>query len=389
MRPWLVVLAAACGGGGGAKTGPTITVQALAGDTSAATASVITHRADGSVIDSALADAAGNAVLKTEAGALVSIEFPTDPSQPVAIVTTLAPAADGELTVYGPPPPPAPPVVIGTLAISAPAITADSYDVDLGCVDFHFPNLAQPIDLAAACAGTDTNIDVLVRAYSAGVLVGYAADRMPLSTTVFAPSQWQTTTGSVPVMLDGVSPALDWIIVSDGLPFAAQPITDPAPVWTGLVVDATTVHATLGAAPSTQRTTRETSGAPATIDFAPTDFLPPITPTLAASGSALHWTASVPGADAVVVSLSWTGTLSVDWELVLPPDTSDAMLVSAFAPEGAPAAEQVRYLDAPQAASFSDVLAAGLHVEDLQASRIVVPPSDGEIRETIATGFTP
>lgn len=389
MRFALVVVVAACSGRD--KTGPTITVHALAGDSGAPMASVVTHRADGSTIDSVNADAAGNAVVETEDGALVSIELPSDGTQPVALVTTVAPAAGGELTVHGPPAPPSPPVVIGTLAIDPPPITADSYDIDLGCVDLHFVNLAQPIDLSAACSGSDTTIDVLLRAYSGATLAGYAADRVQLidSSASFAPAQWQTATGSVPVMLDGVAPALDWTLWADGLPFAAQPISDPAPVWTGLMVDAATVHATLGTAPVTQSTTREIAGAPSMIAFAQADFLPPITPSLSASSNALHWSASVPGADAVVVSLVWSGTPATDWELVLPPDATDVVLPSSLALQDAPTSGQLRYLDAPATASFSDVLAAGLHVEDLQASRIVTRPTDGEIRETIATGFAP
>jgi hypothetical protein len=227
---------------------------------------------------------------------------------------------------------------------------------------------------------------------------------VPLSgdTAVFAPAQWDTQTGAVPITSTNVTPALDWILWSDTLPFDAQAIQGSAPIWNNLVVDKTTVHATLAQIATAQITTREAPGIPTTIAFSDTDFLPPIDVTLALdpSSTALTWTPANVGADVVDVRLSWVAGVrphAVVWDVVLAPDASsahlpklDGDLASAVGPPDATPDALVRYVDGPDTASFSDVLAAGLYIEDRsQPASIVAHPTNGQVRETDATGYTP
>jgi len=218
---------------------------------------------------------------------------------------------------------------------------------------------------------------------------------------VFQPAQWSTTTGAVPITLDdAIAPALDWVLYCDGLPFAAQPISGSAPVWTGLVVDAAEIHAAIANGPIVQRTTRELAGAPTAIELGAADFLPPIAQTLAldeSSSLALTWAAASPGGDAVDAHLTWTvGTTTVVWDAVLPPDATsapfppaDPTLAALVLPPAATPTALLRYVDGAAAASFDDVLAAGIYADDPTAPpTVVAKPSDGEIRESDAMGFT-
>lgn len=402
MWRWLLVLVVACSGRGGGS-GKTAAVFALAGGAPEPQATVVSHRADGTILDEQLADPTGRADVAVEAGARISVVFPAASTQAssISIITTMAPAPGGSIDIYGPPDPSGPPTVIGTLTIAPQQpITADAYDVALGCIVLHLPSLSQVIDVASTCAGSDTNLDVLVTATSGGALAGYAAGRVSIADggAVFQPAQWDPMPGSIPITLDGVAPALDWVLWSDGLPFAAQPLTGTtAPVWNGLVVDSATVHATIASGPSSQVTTRELAGMPTAIAFAATDFLPSIAQTLAqdpGTGLAVHWAAASPGADALDLRLSWTsGMQRVVWDSVLPPDATATALPALGGNLSAPAAPPdalLRYLDGPAATSFSDVAAGGIHVEDPDhPSTIVTPPSSGDIRETDASGFAP
>ncbi|HEY1557947.1 MAG TPA: hypothetical protein VGF94_24125 [Kofleriaceae bacterium] len=386
---------------------PTVTVHVLAGTAGEADATVISYSPTGELIDEELADPTGDAFVATTDGALISVFYPGDPSTATAqiqVVTTEAPAAGGDITIFGPPDPPSgPPTVVGVLQVEpVQPITADSYAIELGCYTFTETTLVNPIDLAAACVGTDLNVNALVLATSAGTLAGYAATRLPLGDggVVFAPAQWDTTTGSIPITLDdGVAPALDWVLYSDGLPFAAQPIAGTAPVWNGLVVDGAEVHANVTAGALSQVTTRELAGAPAAIEFGAADFLPPLAASLALDTSrslALTWTASAIGADAIDAHLTWTtGTTTVVWDAVLPPDATgvgfppaDSALAALVVPPAATPSARLRYIDSPAAQSFADVLAAGIQADASTAPPVVVAkPATGEVRETDATGF--
>ena len=316
VRVLLCSVLVACGT---SRDGPHAIVIAEAGDAPEPGASVVTHRADGSVIDSALPDATGRAAVGVEPGAFVSVVFPSG-----AIVTTVAPPeAGGALVVHGPVPD-APPVVAGALRVApSAAIAADDFETDLGCTTTHVAALPVVIDINARCFGTDARLDVLVRAFHAGQLAGYVATRIePVDGVAeFDPGAWQTTVPNVPVMLAGVAPALDWVALADGLPFAPQPITGGAPLWTGLAI----------------------------------------------SGATLTWTAADVGADAVDLHLAG------EWDVVLPPDASGFVLPAIAAT--LPTEGFARYLDS----SALDGFAA---ISDLSVDEPLVVPPGGELRET-------
>lgn len=400
-RVVLVAAVGACASRDSA-TGPTVDIVALAGGAGDPGAIVIAHRANGQVLDEQMADAVGRARVHVEDGGWISVVFPRKAQ--TSVVTTLAPKAGGELDIYGPDPDPGPPVVAGTLLVMpGQDAGADDYELDLGCLTLHVPSFTQPIDLNALCFGSDTNLDLLIRASRAGAPVGYAAGRLPLADGVvqFQPAQWDTTTGSVPITLDGVAPTLDWVLHSDGLPFAAQPIAGSAPIWTGLEVDGATVHAVIASGATAQATTREIAGPPLSIALSAADFLPPIAPALAldpGAGLSLHWAAASPGADVVDLRLTWqVAGHSVVWDSVLPPDATSAILpagdggaADALGPPDAMPTALLRYIDGPAANGFADVAAAGLHVEDpVQPATILPRPADGELRETDTTGYVP
>ena len=404
MKSPLLVLVAACAAcaSRGSAGGPAVDIVALAGGAGDPSATVIAHRANGQVLDEQMPDAVGHAQVHVENGGWITVVFPRKAQ--TSVVTTLAPAAGGELDIYGPDPDPGPPVVAGTLVVMpGQDAGADDYELDLGCLTLHVPSFAQPIDLNALCFGSDTNLDLLIRATRAGAPVGYAAGRLPLvdGTVQFQPPQWDTTTGSVPITLDGVQPALDWVLYSDGLPFAPQPISGTAPIWTGLQTDGATVHAAIASGATVQATTREISGPPLSIAFAAADFLPPIAPSLALDpgpGVSLHWAASSTTADVLDLRLTWqVAGHAVVWDAVLPPDATSAILpagdggaADALGPPDAMPAALLRYIDGPAANGFADVAAAGLHVEDpVQPATIVARPADAELRETDTTGYVP
>jgi hypothetical protein len=400
----LVIALAACGGSSHTN-GDTVTVYAYAGEFGVPNATVISYSSSGTLIDEEEADPTGMATVESSDGALLAVVFPGGTTQ-IQVVTTLAPAAGGSVTVHGPPGPPSgPPTVVGVLEVEPmQPITADSYAIQLGCYTFTEPSLVNPIDLASECVGTDLNLDVLVVASSGGAAAGYAAARLPLDDggVIFAPASWNTTTGTIPITLDdGVAPALDWVLYSDGLPFAAQPISGTAPVWTGLVVDGTEVHANVTAGARSQVTTLEIAGSPAAIEFGAADFLPAITQTLAASEPSstsmmLTWTAAAVGADVVDSHLTWTTDgVTIVWDAVLPADSTgidfpptDAALAAMVLPPAATPTAMLRYIDSPSAQSFADVLAAGIYADASTAlPAIVAKPTSGEVRETDATGF--
>jgi hypothetical protein len=359
-----------------------ITVHALAGDAAASGATIITHRATGEVIDVLAADAVGDATLGSEDAALVTLVM-SDAGQPLAVITTPAPPADGELTVHGPPRiDHAPPVPAGQLVIQpTSSLAADHYVVELGCVQLQLASLAQPIEVAGSCLGSDTYLDVLVHAYAGATLLGYLAGHVQLDQVAMLTGDWQTTATAVPITLDSVTPTLAWTLWADGLPFSSGPITNPAPLWNGLAIDAATVRAAVAA----QVTTREVPTAPTALAFGPADFLPPVmpAPTLDATTLAASWTSANPGADVLDLHAMWTvsGT-AITWDAVLPPDAIEITLPSVdpsygLVPADAAPAAIVRYVDGP-----GDGFPGELHVEDRVEPTIVARPHDGQIRVT-------
>lgn len=425
MRVVLVAaLLAACGG---SHHGPTqlVEVYAFTGDTQPAEGvTVIAHTAAGAPIDSTTADASGHAEMQSEDGALITVVFPAMPmtiTPSLWLVTAPAPAAGGELDIHGPIDlDSTPPTVAGPLDVAPKhqLQNAATFQIQLGCTITQVATLPTSVDVSSRCLGSDSNLDALVLGYDASSppqVVGYTAARLDLSTgaATLAPDQWTTATGSVPITLDASitpTPLLDWVLWADGLPFGAQPISGTAPVWTGLAVDAATVHATL-ATPSTSRiTTLEIAGAPTAVSFAASDFLPPIDLTLAldtSSGDHFTWASATTGADAIDLHLEWDvglrgpvvppGSHHVVWDVVLPPDATDATLAqlggdlgALVGPPDATPDAILRYVTAPTPMGFDALVGNGLYVEAQTGVSTIAPrPTSGELRETRATGYAP
>src|SRR5574338_15568 len=115
----LVLLAGCTSPGTGSRR---VVVNAIAGDRDAAGVTVVSHAADGTVIDQVVADDSGRAPLVVDDDALVSVVFPTgtEPSITFHVITTSAP--DTELTVYGPAGSSETAPVVGMLTVNGPAL---------------------------------------------------------------------------------------------------------------------------------------------------------------------------------------------------------------------------------------------------------------------------
>jgi len=401
MRLAVILLVAACtrGSSHGSRT---VTVTAFAGEREEPGAIVIGHAANGDVIDETTTDAVGTAEVGIDDGALISIVFGTSV---LSVVTT--PAPDGGLVVHGPPNVMSPPLVVGALQIDAPALSgATYYDVDLGCVTVRETGFPAVIDIGACSTGSDSRLDVLVRGYHdaggdppAPVLDGYAAARVQMLDGVaqLTIASWETSTSTVPVVLDGVAPYVTLTLLADHLPFETPAVTDHAQLWTGLVVDASRVEAALLGAPNTARmTTRELVGAPTAIQLGAADFLPEIAVTASVASQdplALTWDAAGIG-DAANLHATWqVDQHHVVWDAVLPPDATGVTLpavadVELVPAELVPVDVVLRYIDGSDHADFAALVAAGIHAEaTISASTIAVRPIDGEIRTSHAIGL--
>jgi len=371
---WLYafVILAACRSSGG--DGPTIDVFALAGEVQPeAGALVLATNVDGSPIDEQTTAGDGHAALEYEAGELVTIEFVR--MNVTQLVTTPAPST-GMLAIHGPLADRAP-IIAGALAITAPPITASSFVVDLGCTQIVLPSVPATVNILATCFGTDSSIDVLVRALQDGNTVAYSAARVPVIDEVgmLDISDWTMVSDtSIPIAQNDLSAAITLDEVADGFVFPAITGTE---VWTGLVSDQTRVHAV--AANTT--TTQFTAGLPASIAFAASDFLPAATTQLARAQSMFSWTAFGVG-DLVNLHAAWS---TFTWDAVLPPD---ATTIGFPDPNIAVPADGVttslRAIDGPDTASFDDVQAGGIRIQGPTGATIVPPPTAGEVKETSA-----
>ncbi len=367
MRRVVLVVLAACGGS--SHDGPTASVIALSGDAPEPAASVLSHRADGSIIDTVMPDPTGHAEVAIEPGALITVVFPSMPPQ---IVTTLAPA--GDLTVHGPPADPSPSVAGALGIMPVMALGAASYDVELGCLTVHEPQLPATIDVIGPCLGSDENLDILIHGRDgAGTEVGYAAGRVALNGDVaeFDPPMWLTSGTPVPVTVEGVAATVTWALYADGLAFDRATITGGATLPTGLAVDAMTVAIT-----ADQRVTTESfTTAPTAIAVSAADLLPPVTPMPARSGDALSWTAPSLSAAAVDVRITWSEGV---WDVVGPPDLASVVLPAITNTPALPSQIAVRYLAATGVTDFSAI--TEMFAEQTGDDDIVALPPDGRIQ---------
>jgi hypothetical protein len=373
----LAVLAA-CGGRSGPSHHGTLT--AMSGAYPEPNATVISHSINGDKLDETQADAVGVADIGYEPGALVSVMFPgtiTDATPAISIIT--APFTDG-MTVVGPPTDVGPTDSGGGLQMKPKNINADAFDIQLGCATFHVTSMPTVLDVGARCMGSDTNVDVLITATSGGVEVGHVAGRVPMvdGMAEFDPPSWDTSYTMIPVTAAGGA-AVTWSLITDGLPFTTPAGSVPA----GLMFDRIVVDADL--ASGARHTTRYLPAAPASIDFADTDFLPAITSSLTGSYA---WTPQ-PLGDAVDLRADWaaatgsaavvpTGPQHITWDAILPPDAAAVV----FPPVGfTPVSPDVvlRYVDSSAIDAFPAM--------EVHGDTSVPPIADGEIRITQAAGL--
>jgi hypothetical protein len=371
---WLYafVILAACRSGN--SDGPSIDVFALAGEVQPeAGALVLATNVDGTPIDNQTTAGDGHASLAYEAGELVTIEFVR--MTVTQVVTTPAPST-GMLAIHGPLADRAP-IIAGVLAITAPPITANSFVIDLGCTQIVLPSLPATVNILATCFGTDSSIDVLVRALQDSNTVAYSAERVPVVDEIgmLDISDWTMLSDtSIPVAQNDVSAVVTLDEVADGFVFPAITGTE---VWTGLISDQTRVHGVV----ANTTTTQFTAGLPTSIAFAASDFLPAATTQLARAQSTFSWTAFGVG-DLTNLHAAWP---MFTWDVVLPPD---ATTIGFPDPNIAVPADGVstvlRAIDGPDTASFDEVQAAGIRIQAPTGATIVPPPTAGEVKETSA-----
>jgi hypothetical protein len=403
VRKAVVVVAfAACSRG---PSGPTQTVVALAGDVEPeAGATVLSHRADGTILDDQVADATGTAAVQTEPGAYITAVFPAliaPLPTTISLVSAPSPNDDSDFVLHGPPHQLVPIVVAG-LTVMGPALPgALDYTVDLGCNTQMSTTLPAIVDVIGPCEGTDTNLDILVRGYDGNdALLGYAAAREPIgmdqsgnSIAELDVDTWQTTGTMVPVTQTGITADVALTLISDTLAFDTPAIANgEALVWDGLVVDSSIATASMGG----QTANQYTPGTPSAIAFSTADFMGAIAaPTLALDVTLdVAWPAiTLTGPDALDLHLSWTidgqTVQTITWDAVLPPDTSEiafpqldptTQMVIALPIDPSAIAGQLSALASSDLTDFSDLQAAGIYAN----STIVPTPTNGEIRASSA-----
>jgi hypothetical protein len=398
MKLAVAVLAvAACRGDNPGKV-DSVGVYAFAGDSDPeGGATVLSHRANGDPLAGATADAVGSAQIPIEVGGTITVVFPGNVSSltpVISLVTVPAPPAGSELDVHGPPHPRTASAA-GLLLVSPPAMTADSYTIDLGCTVSQVTGLPASINVSSLCLGSDANLDVLVTAHTGGAVVAYAAGRVELvdAFAMFEPAAWDTTTPTVAITSAGVTANLTWSLRADGLRFATQAVTTDAPVYTGLTIDGATLVAATAAG---QVTTRDIDGAPAAIAIDTSDFLPAVTWSGAFDGArAFTWSPVDVGADAANLHLEYAGpTAQVVWDVLTPPDSAgctipvlgDELNALVARPDTSTPAT-LQYVQAAIPEGFDALVAGGLYYESSTGpSTVARRATNGELRASLAHG---
>lgn len=414
----MLALVAACRSseGGGERT---VIVNAFGGDQPEPGVTVISSAPDGTILDQTNADAVGRASIDVDDDSLVSVVFPGNLSAATTVISIVTVAApEEEVSIHGPRRNSTPPLIVGVLQVDGPNLpAADYFDIRIGCATTRVTDLPATIDVGACSMGSDTNLDVFVAGYHdvgsdppAPQLDGYAAARVPMANELatFDVGAWSKTGTNVPVTVDGVTAVVELELMSDGLSFGTQPLTNAATLWTGLTVDASRITASLPGINAARVTTREVAGAPTAIELDADNFLAAISVSAAITSltpATITWDAEGIG-DAVNLHAVWelgsavqaavpTGPHRVIWDAVLPPDATgatlpmlDGELAKAIAPIVIdPVDVVVRYVDSGAHDGFAALLAAGVHAEEtLHASTIAPRPSDGEIRVSHAIG---
>lgn len=356
-------------------------ITAMAGLEPAGGAAVVSHTIDGKKLDQTAADAVGVAQIGFESGALVTVLFPGQISSLTpAIEVVTAPLTDG-MTIIGPSDVAGPATIVGGLQMKPKNITADSFEVQLGCATFQIAQMPAVVDVGARCMGSDQNLDVLITAMKAGAPVGYAAGRVAMvdGMAEFDPPSWDTMYTALPVMIASPDITATWALYVDGLPFS----TPLGQLPVNLMVDRVEVDANIA---MLRQTTRWYSTVPASITLDAADFLDMIPATLA---TGYTWTAAGVG-DAVNLRASWDvdtsgsanavppGSHHIQWDAILTPDATTVGVPPVDLAPAADAMYELRYVDGP---------GAGFPQTEIHADTIVPRVADGQIRVTEAIGL--
>lgn len=368
---------------------------------------MLSHARDGTIIDQTVTDADGHAPLIVSGDALISVVFPAviGPETTVRVVTTLAPAE--QLTVFSSQPASTSQAAIGSLTIDGPPIAgADNININLGCATSSVTSLPATIEVPTCSLGTDTQLDVLVRAsHLAGELAteldGYAAGRVSLAngTASFHIDAWTTLMATVPIEVSGPVYSVDLTTFADGVQFDIQRIVDEAWLWAGLAIDATQATATLSDSPFVRTTARRIEGLPQSLTYAESDFLPRVTPRTTLKTLyplTFGWQPASTG-DAFHLDASWQNDAvgphnTVRWSVFLPPDSSNvtfplvdgALAAATSRTEIASRDVTTSYIDSDDHDGFTELMRDGLQLRGEYSSPVELAASP--VRTTSVPG---
>lgn len=401
-----VMVLGACTG-----TGRPVEVVALDGDQPQVGALVVSHRPDGSIIETIQVDEMGRASPLVEDDSLVTAIYPND-GIATRLYTVAVAGHTGELAIHGPTPLPSSDVV-GRLDVTAPTNeSADDYVIQLACGGYETnpPNLGLfapqtwpvSIPFPASCIGDDGRVPVIVLAQAQYAPIAYAAGMATLDHGVakLDVAAWLPYEPNVPLRAS-VHVKVDWTLWIDGLPFVAPMWGDGGLRWEGLTVDRTSIHAVHVGLLSDQSTDRNVAGVPTEIVLDETDLPAAIASPLALTGAPtkegvgipLHfsWESSSVPADVVALDFGYIAhgnQTSVMWSVALPPDATEFKTpayegpFAMVAPRDDPA-NVLRRIDSPDVDGFDEVRAAGIYSLDrTESATVVAPVSAGDLHES-------
>ena len=404
MRGSVVVLAVVCGCSDAPQPRPyAATITTLFGDAPGPGTDVISHRADGHVIDEGQTGADGNVELQLEASGYVTAmlwweprppgeDAPPGPEMPTYAITTTAPAEGSTLVIHGPRRVVEPSVGTLQLATTQPVSTATHYFVELGCKAYDLPALPATVDIPAPCLGSDTNLDLKITALDAALEpLGYAAGQATLAsgTAQFNVSQWSTALTPIAIDLQGIAnPTVRLAARHDGLEIedaVVMPTSNVSPgaQWNGLAIDGVTVRAYNGAPGVGGSVVRDVPGLPVSVTLGPDDFAVwnttgACTFTMGSQQPRLQWTAAPDGVDVVYCA----GTIGdLGWNVLVPPQGGLVIFPTAVDPAQGFFDTGGTYLDATDADDYASATASGLHLDTSYpfTSRII-RSATGEVR---------
>jgi hypothetical protein len=380
-----------------------VTVTALAGDAPDQGAVLIAHRANGEVIDATEADASGRGVLTVETNAFITTWFRWTPRLgadgiPEPEMRTFAvstPAPDTEILIHGPVPELP---VIGSLqvAIDEP-IAAAGYLVSIGCLTRLVTTLPVSLDLTSRCLGTDSKVDVLVRALDGNhQYIGYAAGQAELvgAAAAFHASAWQFDAPPIRLILDGVDPIVRFAQVADGLEIDddvvhAAGVAKDGSLWNPMATSNILVRGYLLSDGTTGAEigmfVRSMNGLANEVTVSSSDFMrtPPAAAQLSIAGNAsMSWGEQPPDVDLVYHSTQ-IGLLS--WNVVVPPTAGSVTLPAEADIADRAEFTMTRNFESPLN-GFGESIDSGLHFERASPSvNDVISPVVGDVRSTKAT----